>query len=239
MTLYDQRVSQKAKFGLWLALVVFMTATVRADIISLVTENYPPFNYKKNDKIMGTSVEQVRAMMALTDFEYSLKVYPWKRAYHEALSDPLTCVFTTAQTEERLPLFHWVLPLSINRSILVASKNHPIHLETLDEAKQYRIGVQSGFADISILAHKGFDVEKLTTYVHLKKLLGLLQVGRLDLVAMAESRYQELIAEGQALQQEHVITEMKMGLACNKGMSVEIINKMQEALIKVRAEMKN
>jgi polar amino acid transport system substrate-binding protein len=221
---------------IWLSLTLlfFIVMPARADIINLVTENYPPFNHKKDGKIIGTSVEQVNAMMSLAGLEYKLEMYPWKRAYQEALNDQLTCVFTTAQTEDRLPLFQWVLPLAINRSVLVSSKKRPIPLTNLDEAKKYRIGVQSGFADISILAHKGFNVEKFTTYVHLKKLLKLLDAARLDLVAMAESRYTELLAEGYLLTQESVIEEMNMGLACNKKMPTEFVDKMQNALAKVR-----
>lgn len=212
--------------------------SVQSQSINLVTEQYPPFNYEEKGEIVGDSTLQVKAMMKLAELDFSLKLYPWKRAYQEALTRPSTCVFTTAQTPERIPLFHWVLPLAINRSLLVSTTDNPQKLSSVKEAEKFKVGVQSGFAEIGILAAKGFDTKSLITFIRFEKLLALLKVGRLDFIAMAESRFNELKATEPNLRGALIISEMKMGLACNKDTPKPIIDKMQEALNTVRKNLK-
>lgn len=208
--------------------------SVQSQSIQLVTEHYPPFNYEEKGEIIGDSTLQVKAMMKLAELDFSLKIYPWKRAYQEALIRPSTCVFTTAKTPERTPLFHWVLPLAINRSLFVSTAGNPTKLSSVKDAETFKVGVQSGFAEISILAEKGFDTQSLITFIRFEKLLTLLKLGRLDFIAMAESRFNELKATEPNLRRALIISEMKMGLACNKETPKPLIDKMQQALKTVR-----
>ncbi len=212
---------------------MFVQACSAAPFIQLVTENYPPWNYPKDGEIVGTSVELVKKIMVDLQIDYHIAIYPWKRAYNLALTEPSTCVFTTAKTKLRTPLFQWVEPLAIDRSVLVAPLESTLSIRSIEDAKKYRIGLQSGFAEQSLLIEMGFSQNLLIPYTHFDQLLQLLYKKRVPFVAMGEPRLTDLQVQGHRLKSVLVLKEIALGLACNLQMDEALVSKMQQSLNKI------
>src|SRR3546814_16957248 len=83
---------------------------------------------------------------------------PWQRAYREALEKPATCVFSTTETEQRMPLFKWVGPLVSNDWVFLAGPDTPITLRSLEDARPFVIGGYQGDATALFLQERGFNV---------------------------------------------------------------------------------
>src|SRR5512136_411438 len=79
------------------------------ETITIVTEEFPPYNYQDNGKLIGVSTEVVEAVLKqLPEITVEFKVYPWARAYKNALENPNTLIYSLGFNEKRRDLFKWV-----------------------------------------------------------------------------------------------------------------------------------
>ena len=131
----------------------------------LLTENFPPYNMAKNGKnfaqdenINGIAVDIVREMFKRADITYSLTLrFPWERIYKLALEKPGYGVFVMARLPDREKLFKWVGPIGPDDWIMLAKADSKITLETLEEARKYKIGAYKGDAIAETLAKQGLE----------------------------------------------------------------------------------
>ena len=217
-------------FTLFIAL---FATTVNGKLI-INTEEYAPLSYTENGILKGIATEQVEAIFSLADIDYEMRVFPWARSYNKALTEANTCVFTTSHTPERSKLFKWVEPLSLNMSILVKSKQSSVSVSTIDEAMKYRIGIQNEDVAGAYLKDKGFI--SLDSAANVDQSILKLLAGRVDMVALAESRYLAMVDQGQPIEKVIDIFALKMGLACNLQVEDATIERLQKALDKLIQE---
>ena len=215
------------KFSLVICFTLCSIPTL-AKPLNINTEEYAPLSYTEAGQIKGIATEQVELIMELAGVEYQMTVLPWTRAYNTAITNDNTCVFTTSNTPKRTNLFKWVEPLFLDTSILVKEQGNPIYLSTLEEAKQYRIGVQSQDVGGVYLADKGFT--QLDEAKDVNQSILKLKAKRVDMVAMAEARFLSMQYEGRPVEKVIDIFSIKMGLACNKSVHDNIIKKLQAEL---------
>jgi polar amino acid transport system substrate-binding protein len=101
-------------------------------------------------------------------------------------TDPYTFGFSLFRTPARENQYKWVVPVTLPiRSILVKLKSRDdIVVNSLDEAKRYKIGIVNGNNLETTLKKSGFTkLEGVSTNeINYKKLFG----GRIDLVAIRE-----------------------------------------------------
>ncbi|MDE1464537.1 substrate-binding periplasmic protein [Spartinivicinus poritis] len=208
---------------------------VNAEKLMINTEEYAPLSFTDKDgKVKGIATEQVELILKRASIDYELKVYPWARAYKNAETTKNHCVFTTSNTPAREKLFKWVEPLSLNKSILVKLKGSDINVASLDDAKKYKIGIQNQDVGGEYLKKSGFP--KLSAAGDADKSLKKLKSNRVDMVAMAESRYKALVDSGEPLEKVTDIFALKMGLACNQAVSDDTISALQKELDKLIAD---
>ncbi len=141
-----------------IALTVVCSSSLKANEINVLTEEWAPFNYIADDKVVGMSTELVEAVLARAGLEYNLKIYPWKRAYKIALETANTFLYTTSRTAQREELFKWVGPLYPRQIILYKLKSREdIIVGDLEDLKNYKLGVLlGGSVEEYLLAH-GFE----------------------------------------------------------------------------------
>ena len=151
----------------------------------LLTENFPPYNMAKNgknfaqgDNINGIATDIVREMFQRAGLTYSLTLrFPWERVYKLALENPGYGAFVMARLPDRERLFKWVGPIGPDDWILLAKADSKITLETLNDARKYKIGAYKGDA----IAEK-FG----TPLTHEYNLLNLLSRPEIDYVGLVE-----------------------------------------------------
>ncbi len=50
--------------------------------LTIVTEDFPPYNYEQDGKASGLSSEVVQAVLKEIGLQADIIFYPWRRAYH-------------------------------------------------------------------------------------------------------------------------------------------------------------
>lgn len=216
----------------WIVLAGILLASVaHADVLRLVTEEYPPFSYRSAGAYKGSSIDQVDLLMKDAGLQYSVEMMPWARAIALAETQALTCVFTAVHTEDRDKRFKWVEPLMVDRTILVRKAGSAVKPQTLEDASKFVVGTTRGDFAIGILEARKFAKIDLTTDFNLtlKKLLN----DRIDLMPMSEKYFDKLRREGVGIEDVLVLVEQINSMACNISVPDEDISKMQASLTKL------
>ena len=209
----------------------------------LLTENFPPYNMAKNGKnfaqgenINGIAVDIVREMFKRAGINYSLTLrFPWERIYKLALEQPGYGVFVMARLPDREPLFKWVGPIGPDDWIMLARGDSKIALQSLEQARKYRIGAYKGDAIAETLAKQGLKpLVVLRDQDNARKLVG----GQIDLWATGDPA-------GRYLARQEGVTGLKtvlrfhsaqLYLALNKDVPDETVARLQAALDQLREE---
>lgn len=213
--------------GLALACIICSGADASSEL-RLMTEEYPPYNYKSGDEIVGLGAEQVFEMMDRAGVNYQVEITRWSRAIGSARRHAATCVFSTFRTPKRERDFVWIGPLSEDRSLLIKRADSDITLETLADAKGYSIGTQTGEFTVGILEAAGFEnVEQAPSMADaLKKLLG----GRNDLMAVPELYYKRLLEQDIPVASAFSLPALEVALACNPDTDPEQVDALRLAM---------
>ncbi|SCZ02732.1 MULTISPECIES: ABC transporter substrate-binding protein [unclassified Pseudomonas] len=224
---------------------LLLAGTVRAADTSLVllTENFPPYNMAKNGKnfaqdenIHGIAVDIVREIFKRADISYSLTLrFPWERIYKLALENPGYGVFVMARLPEREKLFKWVGPIGPDDWIMLAKADSKITLDSLEQARQYKIGAYKGDAIAETLAKQGLKpIVVLRDQDNARKLVN----GQIDLWATGDPA-------GRYLARQEGVTDLKtvlrfnsaeLYLALNKDVPDDVVARLQAALDELRKE---
>lgn len=94
--------------ALFLTFISTNSTSVFSLEISLVTEEYPPYYYLENNKVIGISAEITGAVSKEARIPYTITLYPWARAYAMALHNRNVLIFSLARSPDREDLFKWV-----------------------------------------------------------------------------------------------------------------------------------
>jgi len=143
--------------GLCFCLSIIVPQGLRGEDITVVTEDWRPYNYAEGGKIVGVSAEIVEAVLQKARVSFTHQLFPWDRSYKMALEDKNVLIYTIARTPEREKLFKWVGSLAPRMVYLFKLKKRTdIRLTTLADAKRYKIGVVREDATTKFLLKKGF-----------------------------------------------------------------------------------
>ncbi|WP_419712457.1 substrate-binding periplasmic protein [Pseudomonas sp. NFX224] len=229
------------------ASLLFVSAAHAADRpdtdMVLLTENFPPYNMAKNGKnfaqgenIDGIATDIVREIFKRADITYSLTLrFPWERVYKLALENPGYGAFVMARLPDRERLFKWVGPIGPDDWIMLAKADSKITLETLDDARKYKIGAYKGDAIATTLAKQGLKpVVVLRDQDNAKKLVN----GQIDLWATGDpaGRYLARQEGVSGLKTVLRFNSAELYLALNKDVPDETVAKLQSALDQLRKE---
>ena len=209
----------------------------------LLTANFPPYNMAKNgknfaqgDNINGIATDIVREMFQRAGLTYSLTLrFPWERVYKLALENPGYGAFVMARLPDRERLFKWVGPIGPDDWILLAKADSKITLDTLNDARKYKIGAYKGDAIAETLTKQGLKpVVVLRDQDNAKKLLN----GQIDLWATGDPAGRYLARQDGVTGLKTVLrfNSAELYLALNKDVSDDVVNKLQTALDQLRKE---
>lgn len=139
---------------LWLVLGCGVLPVAQADPLQVVTEEFSPYNMTENGKMTGLSTELVQAVLAEAGVQVPIQSMPWARAYDMALHEENVLIYSITRSPEREHLFNWVGVLVSTHTCLYSSAAHPIHLDSLEDARKYQIGtVKDDVGEEYLLQH--------------------------------------------------------------------------------------
>lgn len=215
----------------------------RAEPLVLLTENLPPFNmsvagtnYARDDGVTGISSDILRAVCERAQVQcQQILRFPWQRVYQQTLDDAGYGLFSTARTAEREGLFKWVGPIASNEWVLFSKGDSSIQLNSLDDARRYRIGGYKGDAKTQFLLDRGLEVQTaLRDSENVKKL----ERGQIDLW-VTSNQAGRFVARQEGLENLRVVQNLHTAdlyLTLNLQTPDELVQKLQSALDSLRAE---
>jgi ABC-type amino acid transport substrate-binding protein len=130
-----------------IALFVFIAplyAEMTPNDISYYTEDYPPYNFKKNGIASGFATEILLKMFEKLNVNKTvndIRVVPWARGYNDVQKKSNVCLFTMTKTPERVKEhgFRWVGPVTSTGSVLFARKSKNLKINSVEDMQKYRV----------------------------------------------------------------------------------------------------
>ena len=207
-----------------------LSASAWADGLTLTTEDAPPMNYSTDDgkTVVGSATEAIQEMFRRVQMDYTIVLYPWVRAIKMARTEKDTCVYSTTRTEEREKEFLWVGPVATSNWVFFAMADSSIKLESVDDARKFKVGGYRG--DALALYLKGLKFAVDEAYYddqNVKKLEG----GRIDLWATGHQNGPYFASKKNVKIKPLLdFKQTELYLACNLSVAPETIARLNAAL---------
>ncbi|UFH50988.1 substrate-binding periplasmic protein [Pseudomonas sp. KNUC1026] len=170
----------------WLVVALsWLCLSVQAAPLQVVTEQ-TSYSYYQNGELKGPATEAARGLLARAGLAATIDVYPWARAYDLAQAEPDVLIFPLIRTPERESHFEWIGEFAQIHSLLYRLQaRDDIQLKSLDEARQYTLGVVRDDFREAWLRNQGFTrlVVSASAEDNARKLLN----GQVDLIPLAEA----------------------------------------------------
>jgi len=106
--------------------------------MSIVTEEWAPYNYSESGALKGFSVEIVRAIAQQLNADIDIQLLPSMRAKASLEGNRRTMLITMLRTPERETKYKWVGPLGDSAIYFYKRKGNPLEVATLEDAKKVR-----------------------------------------------------------------------------------------------------
>lgn len=224
---------------LLLALPFPATATGPADLTYL-TEDYYPFNYERDGRMQGLSVDLLREIWKrLGVAEQPIRVLPWARAYDRVRNEPNTVLSSMARSAAREPLFRWVGPISRSNFVLVALRSRDIRIRDMDDLRGHAVGTV--IQDISDVLLEPFrDRARIEAVSSMEYNLKKLLAGRIDLIAYEEKALRRFVIrhgyDPENFVTVHRIMDLDVYYAFHRDTDPRLVRRFQETLDQIRSE---
>ncbi|MFZ5569417.1 MAG: substrate-binding periplasmic protein [Thermodesulfobacteriota bacterium] len=113
-----------------------------AEKVVFVSEDYPPYEYMENGKVVGFDADIIREVCSRIGVEADFKQWPWKRAMVKVKDGSVDAIFSLFRTPEREEfLIFPAEPLSSEKNVVIVRKGSPLKLTRLDDLKGKTVGV--------------------------------------------------------------------------------------------------
>ncbi|MDX1554368.1 MAG: ABC transporter substrate-binding protein [Marinobacter sp.] len=206
-----------------------------AEPITFYTEEYPPYSFVNDQgEIDGISTRLLQEALASIDRPVRFLLVPWARAFSEARLRPGNCVYSTARTAEREPMFQWVGPLVKTEWAAFALPERSIEATSLEELKGLRAGSFHEDAISIYVAKHGVEVVNASRdSENLKRLTS----GLID-VWVTGPDVAETVAGNAGVRLERLFTfrRSEIYLACHKSIPASFLEQLQARLTEVKEE---
>lgn len=228
------------------ALTAFSITTATAtpiDDIRMMTEQYPPYNYKVDAGILtGISVEvldEVLSELNANKTTAQVELLPWARGYNDVQKKPKTMLFSMTHTEARDSLFKWSLPIVETNISLIALKSKKLKLKSDDDLKKLKFGVVRDDVGDQLLKEKGIPKENFQRTSDSSNVLKMLAKGRVDVFAYDENvafwQLKKLREKTEKYEVVHVLKTGNLKFAFHKDTEQKVLDDFNAALAKVKA----
>ncbi|TQF67489.1 substrate-binding periplasmic protein [Pseudoalteromonas luteoviolacea] len=226
------------KFVLGFSLLVCSAIAHAQYKLNVVTENFPNFQYINGEgELVGTAADKVKAVLGKAKIDYHISVQTWTTAYNTAARDSNTCIFSMAKNDQRGEKFNWVFPISKFTTSFYALKSSRIAIESVEDAKQYKVAVIKDNYSHQFLVKEGFiEGYNLVLLNSFDRVFELLDARRsfVDLVILSDNQFefkQKYDARSGLLEPVLTLKNLNTQLyfACNKNLAPHITKKIKHA----------
>ena len=174
--------------GLMLLLFTLPAAAQSLDDLTLITEEYPPFNFTEDGVHRGIATDALIEILAAAG---SLKSHkdvasiPWARGYHIAQNAPNILLYSVTRTEAREKLFKWVGPIVEADIMLLQKTSHHLKIDNPEQinTQKLRVGVVLDDVGEQLLKEQQVNERQIFPLNKGRYLAQMLMENRVDLAA--------------------------------------------------------
>lgn len=215
--------------------IVVLSLTLPAQALQFVTEDSPPFNMMEDGVVGGISSLVIREALKRSGVEGHFTMLPWARAQFLTRQHADTCMYSAVRTPDREPHFLWIGPLAEDHIALFARRDNPVKLNSLADARRYRVGSYVDDAYGNYVESQGVPLDRASGDINnLPKLMK----GRIDLWvsgSMVGAFRVKRAGLGDQIRQVLVVhadnvRATQVWLACNPGIDPLVFNKLKDAV---------
>ncbi|QDL52969.1 substrate-binding periplasmic protein [Rhodoferax aquaticus] len=223
------------------ALAVLAAFSAYAQKITVVTEEYPPYNFQDaNKKITGISTDVVEEVLKRAKLDYQLGMYPWARAYQMAQDGPNVLIYSIGRSEKRETLFKWVDVIAPYDVYLYRLKSRTnVTASDIASAKSFKIGAVREDVRAQFLEKEGIKADLVTDdSTNAKKLaaerIDLFPIDELGMVALYKREGLDPSTVVKAVKLEALSAGLYM--AFSKQTPDDVVNKAKAALADMKKD---
>lgn len=206
-----------------------------------ITEDLPPYNYVKNGKPDGASVQILIAALAAVGIDKNadeIRVYPWARGLKTTLAAPNTCLFSTVRNKDRETLFKWAGPIADVNLVFVSLKN-TVKIDSLNDLEKVKVSAIRKGIGHHILISKGVPEKLIDLSPTISTMIEKLKRGRVDAILENENViYHVLRSKGLVWHDFNINYMLNLGeiyFAFNLNTPDSIVSNLQRGIDKIRA----
>ncbi|MEH6631730.1 MAG: transporter substrate-binding domain-containing protein [Halopseudomonas aestusnigri] len=225
---------------------LFISSTAFGQTIEVVTEEWPPYNYTVDGEIAGSSTKIIKKALKAANIKYTIRSYPWARAYKVAQEKPNVLIYTIVRTEQREPLFKWVSEIqpSVSTYLYKRSDREEVMVTDLEEAFKFSVAVTRSAYSEQYLRKLGFSHNTnliVTSYPF--RGLQMLMSGRADLLAESSENLKSILADADINPKDVspavFLKDFKFYAAFSKGTDDKLVARLRTALEQTFAHEKS
>lgn len=212
--------------------------------INWLTEDYPPFNYIGEDgEVTGIAVDILKSAFQKMGGDFSrtnLSLLSWSKAYEHLLRNSGTALFSMTYTPERQKIMKFVGPIMPSQISIIAPNAKNLSITSEADLSALVIGVIKDDIGDQLIKKYALGDSWVHRTTSLKKLIRLLQSGRVDVVAYASTVFRHsLIQNGfnpADFEDLFVLKKGQLGYAFNKSVDADVLGSLQKAIDEMRAQ---
>jgi polar amino acid transport system substrate-binding protein len=241
--IFTTRFSQLLTTGLLGLLLAFSMQAKAADFsqLSIMTEDFPPFNYKENGKAAGSAVDlliQASAAAGKPITNDEINVMTWARAYKAVQSGPNALLFSMTRTDAREDLFKWAGPIGENRIVIWAKKSSGIApFDNINDNSEKVVVVRDTVGD-QLMVSAGATDDRLDRASKPEGASKMLINDRIKLWAYSENSGAQQLKDAGAniedYQVVHVLKSSSLYFAFSKDVDDSVVQLLQKGIDLVR-----
>ncbi|MFA5268398.1 MAG: transporter substrate-binding domain-containing protein [Methanoregula sp.] len=209
--------------------------------LNYLTEEWAPFNYKKDGVPAGISVEILEAVFRNTGVNRTradVRIVPLSEGFSQAQGNTGTVLFSIVRSPEREPLYKWAGPFTKGRFVIFAPVSRNITITSPEDLDRYRIGAVKGTMENTLLTEKGVNASGIVNGLVPDDLIKMLEEGQIDLWATGDvtGRYAMAVAgtDPDAYEIVYTLSENDFYYIFSKDVPDELVSAFSQALVMVR-----
>lgn len=211
---------------------------VGAGQLTVMTKNYPPYQYIVDGRLRGPAVAIVQEIMRRLDIKAEIQMMPWGRAFRSLKRKPDHVLFSVTRTAQRERQFKWVGPLVSFNMSFYKMRGSKITLLKIEDAKQYRVGVGKQSPGHFYLMQHNFPTI-IVDYIDRRfSLPRMLQAGRIDLWLTGDPTAVHMARMAGVnpanLKQAMVVMTQELYIAFSRATPDEMVDRWQRVLNQIK-----
>lgn len=218
--------------------------------LNIYTEEFPPYNYRKNGQIRGINARLTKQICEASGIKCNFELYPWNRSFALTLKDTQGGLISTSRHPDREKQFKWVGPLeSANDRACFYKLRRRIDIPMLldkESLKQYSFPIVRNDIYAEVLESWGLNPTKhFVLFSNKHEGTKEFANGKLDLLIASPFTLLTLLPEV-GLTIDNVYPVMNLHddnfrgnyLALNPNVPDDVVNKLQASLDNVPAQVR-